>query len=74
MTRPTFSWVLPETRKFLHFDCPDTGPIEKRDTRTDTDGHRQTDGRTNKHQILGTLYTKGPKGQIFHDQINDELQ
>ena len=25
---------------------------------------RQTDTRRNKHQILGTLYTKGPKGQL----------
>ena len=42
--------------------------IGKRDRHTDgrTDGHTdgRTDTRTNKHQILGTLYTKGPKGQL----------
>ena len=37
--------------------------IGKRDGHTDTQTDRRTDTRTNKHQILGTLYTKGPKGQ-----------
>ena len=60
VTMSTFSWVLLENAKVSSFYSPKAGPIEKRDTQT-TDG--RTDGRTNKHQILGTLYTKGPKGQ-----------
>ncbi len=61
MTMSTFSWVLLENAKVSSFYSPKAGPIEKRDTQTD----RRTDTRTNKHQILGTLYTKGPKGQIY---------
>ena len=38
-----------------------SGSVTHRHGRTDG----RTDTRTNKHQILGTLYTKGPKGQLI---------
>ena len=60
VTDSLFHGFCSKTRKFLHYTVHNTAPIEKRD-RQRTDG--RTDTRTNKHQILGTLYTKGPKGQ-----------
>ncbi|RTZ85459.1 MAG: hypothetical protein DSY95_04775 [SAR324 cluster bacterium] len=67
----TFSWVLLENSKVSSFYSPKAGPIEKRDTRTDGHTDGRTDRRTNKHQILGTLYTKGPKGQKFTVSLNE---
>ena len=59
-----FSRFFSFSRQFLRSSWPKRRRSGERDRQTDgqTD-RRTTDGRTNKHQILGTLYTKGPKGQ-----------
>ena len=67
VTMSTFSWVLLENSKVSSFYSPQ---VRSRSVTHTGRTHRRTDTRTNKHQILGTLYTKGPKGQKIEDRFN----
>ena len=71
--RSTFSWILlkrcgAESPKIVSRSVPSVH--ESRFWAWQTTDRQTTDGRrTHKHQILGTLYTKGPKGQQCHTLI-----